>query len=89
MAELLTIGEVSRRSGVAASALRFYEERGLITSERAQPAGLADRGGEGRSGGARHRRLEDRVLYAEQLGDGGPEHCETDPTGTSATDLNG
>jgi MerR family transcriptional regulator, redox-sensitive transcriptional activator SoxR len=35
MSELLTIGEVSRRSGVAASALRFYEERGLITSERA------------------------------------------------------
>jgi MerR family transcriptional regulator, redox-sensitive transcriptional activator SoxR len=31
----LTIGEVSRRSGVAASALRFYEERGLVTSERA------------------------------------------------------
>ena len=35
MATLLTIGEVSRRSGVASSALRFYEERGLITSERA------------------------------------------------------
>src|SRR5438045_8967656 len=35
MGDLLTIGEVSRRSGVAASALRFYEERGLITSERA------------------------------------------------------
>jgi MerR family redox-sensitive transcriptional activator SoxR len=35
MAELLTISEVSRRSGVAASALRFYEQRGLITSERA------------------------------------------------------
>jgi MerR family transcriptional regulator, redox-sensitive transcriptional activator SoxR len=35
MAELLTIGEVARRSGVAASALRFYEERGLINSERA------------------------------------------------------
>ena len=34
MAELLTISEVSRRSGVAASALRFYEERGLIESER-------------------------------------------------------
>jgi MerR family redox-sensitive transcriptional activator SoxR len=32
---LLTIGEVSRRSGVASSALRFYEERGLIRSERA------------------------------------------------------
>jgi len=34
MADLLTIGEVSRRSGVAASALRFYEERGLIASEQ-------------------------------------------------------
>ena len=31
----MTIGEVARRSGVAASALRFYEERGLITSVRA------------------------------------------------------
>jgi MerR family redox-sensitive transcriptional activator SoxR len=35
MSTLLTIGEVSRRSGVAASALRFYEGRGLISSERA------------------------------------------------------
>jgi MerR family redox-sensitive transcriptional activator SoxR len=35
MAELMTIGEVARRSGVASSALRFYEERGLIRSERA------------------------------------------------------
>jgi MerR family redox-sensitive transcriptional activator SoxR len=35
MAELLTIGETAKRSGVAASALRFYEERGLISSERA------------------------------------------------------
>ena len=35
MSELLTIGEVSRRSGVASSALRFYEERGMIESERA------------------------------------------------------
>ena len=35
MSNLLTIGEVARRSGVAASALRFYEERGLIISERA------------------------------------------------------
>jgi MerR family redox-sensitive transcriptional activator SoxR len=39
---LLTIGEVSRRSGVAASALRFYEERGVISSERAG-AGLGHR----------------------------------------------
>jgi MerR family redox-sensitive transcriptional activator SoxR len=35
MSQLMTIGEVSGRSGVAASALRFYEERELITSERA------------------------------------------------------
>ena len=34
MSELLTISEVSRRSGVASSALRFYEGRGLIESER-------------------------------------------------------
>ncbi|WP_412177208.1 redox-sensitive transcriptional activator SoxR [Mesorhizobium sp. ZC-5] len=32
---MFTIGDVARRSGIAASALRFYEERGLITSERA------------------------------------------------------
>ena len=35
MSDLLTIGEIARRSGVASSALRFYEQRGLITSERA------------------------------------------------------
>jgi MerR family redox-sensitive transcriptional activator SoxR len=33
--DLLTIGDVAKRSGVAASALRFYEDRGLISSERA------------------------------------------------------
>jgi MerR family redox-sensitive transcriptional activator SoxR len=43
----MTIGEVARRSGVAASALRFYEERGLIRSERA---------------GAGHRRYPRPVL---------------------------
>ncbi len=30
----LTIGDLSERSGVATSALRFYEERGLIESRR-------------------------------------------------------
>jgi len=30
----LTIGEVAKRSGVAASALRYYEDEGLIRSER-------------------------------------------------------
>ncbi|MBO9534046.1 MAG: redox-sensitive transcriptional activator SoxR [Solirubrobacteraceae bacterium] len=31
---LLSIGEVAKRCGVAVSALRFYEDRGLIESER-------------------------------------------------------
>jgi MerR family redox-sensitive transcriptional activator SoxR len=35
VADLMTIGDVAKRSGVAASALRFYEDKGLITSERA------------------------------------------------------
>lgn len=30
----ITIGELAMRSGVATSALRFYEERGLIEAER-------------------------------------------------------
>ena len=34
MPDLIPIGEVARRSGVASSALRFYEQRGLISSER-------------------------------------------------------
>jgi MerR family transcriptional regulator, redox-sensitive transcriptional activator SoxR len=32
--DLLPIGELSRRAGVAASALRFYEERGLLRAHR-------------------------------------------------------
>jgi MerR family redox-sensitive transcriptional activator SoxR len=47
VAELLTISEVAKRSGVAASALRFYEDRGLIASQRA---------------GSGHRRYERSVL---------------------------
>ena len=31
---MLTIGELSRRSGVSTSALRFYERKGLIASTR-------------------------------------------------------
>jgi MerR family redox-sensitive transcriptional activator SoxR len=34
MSDLMTISEVAKRSGVAASALRFYEEKGLVRSER-------------------------------------------------------
>jgi MerR family redox-sensitive transcriptional activator SoxR len=32
--DLLTVGEVSERSGVAASALRYYEAQGLLTATR-------------------------------------------------------
>src|SRR5947209_386397 len=60
MAELLTIGEVSHRSGVASSALRFYEDRGLIASERA------------RSGHRRYRRPVLRriafIVFARRVG---------------------
>jgi MerR family redox-sensitive transcriptional activator SoxR len=34
MGEALTIGEVAARCGVATSALRFYEDQGLIHAER-------------------------------------------------------
>ena len=34
MADLMNIADVARRSGVAASALRFYEQRGLLASAR-------------------------------------------------------
>jgi MerR family redox-sensitive transcriptional activator SoxR len=47
MSDLMTITEVARRSGVASSALRFYEDRGLIASERS---------------GAGHRRYPRAVL---------------------------
>jgi len=60
MADSLSIGEVSRRSGVATSALRFYEQRGLIASERA---------------GSGHRRFQRPVLrriafivFAQRIG---------------------
>jgi MerR family transcriptional regulator, redox-sensitive transcriptional activator SoxR len=48
VSEQLTIGEAAKRSGVAASALRYYEERGLISSERA---------------GSGHRRYRRPVLW--------------------------
>ena len=60
MSRTITIGEVARRSGVAASALRYYEELGLIESERL---------------GAGHRRLARNVLrriafimFAQRIG---------------------
>jgi len=60
METTLTITEVARRSGVASSALRFYEERGLIAAERA---------------GSGHRRFPRAVLrriafivFAQRIG---------------------
>jgi MerR family transcriptional regulator, redox-sensitive transcriptional activator SoxR len=60
VADLLTIGQLAERTGVATSALRFYEDRGLITSERT---------------GANHRRYPRPVirrvafiLYAQRAG---------------------
>ena len=60
MDSMLTIGEVARRSGVAASALRYYEELGLIASERAG------------SGHRRYRRAALRriavIVFAQRVG---------------------
>lgn len=36
LGEWISIGELAARSGVATSALRFYEEQGLITSRRTE-----------------------------------------------------
>ena len=39
MSQLLTISETARRSGVASSALRYYEERGLISAAEREGSG--------------------------------------------------
>ena len=49
MDDLLTIGQIARRSGVAASALRYYESLGLIRAERS-------------GSGSGHRRFPRAVL---------------------------
>jgi MerR family redox-sensitive transcriptional activator SoxR len=58
--QLLTISEVASRTGVASSALRFYEERGLIEAERNS------------SGHRRYRRTVLRrvafIVFAQRLG---------------------
>ena len=60
MREELTIGQLAQRSGVAPSALRFYEERGLIHSER------------NRSGHRRYPRAVLRrvafIVFAQRIG---------------------
>ena len=57
---MLTIGELAARSGVAASALRFYEEKGLISSVRT--------GGNQRRYERSHLRRVAFVRVAQQLG---------------------
>jgi MerR family redox-sensitive transcriptional activator SoxR len=56
----VSIGELSRRSGVAPSAIRFYESRGLLTSERSE-------GGQRRFARANLRRLA-FISAAQQVG---------------------
>lgn len=55
-----TIGELAKRTGVATSALRFYEERGLISAER------------NASGHRRYRRTMARrvafIVFAQRVG---------------------
>lgn len=62
MSQLLTISETARRSGVTSSALRYYEERGLISAAE-------------RAGAGHHRRYPRPVLrriafivFAQKLG---------------------
>src|ERR671918_90113 len=69
MSTLLRIGEVARRSGVAASALRFYEERGLIASELAglPPDRVPDRGDWSRLSRRWAARIDQRIAELERL----------------------
>lgn len=79
-ADWLTIGELAERSGVATSALRFYESRGLISSERTA-------GGQRRFQRATLRRVA-FIRIAQQLGvslDEIAEAMNTLPTGRTPT----
>lgn len=56
----LSIGEVARRTGLSVSAIRFYEERGLVASVR-------NSGGQRRFARSDIRRLS-FVMIAQQMG---------------------
>jgi len=58
--QLLTIGELARRTGLSVSAIRFYEARGLVTAVRSA-------GNQRRFARADLRRLS-FALIAQQLG---------------------
>lgn len=60
MRDLLAIGELARRTGVSVSAIRFYEEKGLLTSMR-------NAGGQRRFARSDIRRVS-FVLIAQRLG---------------------
>lgn len=60
METTLPIAEIARRSGVRASALRFYEERGLIRAERSA-------GGQRRFARSTLRRIA-FILFAQKIG---------------------
>ena len=60
MPDTLTVGELAERSGVATSALRYYEERGLIASTRTAA-------GHRRYGRAVIRRVA-FVVFAQRVG---------------------
>jgi MerR family transcriptional regulator, redox-sensitive transcriptional activator SoxR len=58
--DLLTIGELAKRTGASVSAVRFYEQKGLI-------APMRNRGGQRRFFRAHIRRIS-FILIAQQLG---------------------
>ena len=58
--DVLTIGDLANRTGLSVSAIRFYEEKGLVTSTR-------NAGGQRRFVRSDIRRLS-FVLIAQQLG---------------------
>jgi DNA-binding transcriptional MerR regulator len=67
MDELLTIGEVARRAGVATSAVRYYERRGLLQAD------------ERRSGQRRYRpETLRRLVFIGMLQDAGLTLDEVD-----------
>jgi len=84
--EFLTIGDAARRSGVATSALRFYESRGLISSRRVS-------GNHRRYHRATLRRIADLQNLRDRLGGCigcgclSLTHCSLYNTGDEAADL--
>ena len=78
--DLLSIGDIAKRTGLSVSAIRFYEEKGLIESER-------NRGGQRRFLRRDIRRLS-FVLIAQKFGftiGDIKKHLDTLPNGRTPT----